>query len=396
MLKGIQLYTAMLMLIQLCTGTGYSQPTVAIADGYAEGTTGGGKGETVTVTDAVTLRSACASTPPKIIIVKGNLGTVGQVTCKSDKTIIGYDTTSGFTGNLTFSGAANFIVQNLNIRNPDGIGTGDGIESSGCSKLFVTKCTFIDCKDGSFDIKNGSDYLTVSWCRFRYPTISGHNLPNLLGHSDNNAAKDRGKLHITMHHNWYDDGCDQRMPRVRFGTVHVYNNLYACPNNTYCIGTGFECRIRVETCVFENVNQPWSDINGMANGGKIGWNDLSLTDAELPTYAPNTWPVFTPSYKFSMDSTAVIKDLLTDPVYGAGNRLAGRRVALLPHAPEIRPVDNQNSGTTHEEAASIFDCSGRRVMDGHVQDQETDRLSSGVFIMKNKNPDRGRTIRRLR
>jgi len=291
---------------------------IAVADGYAAGTTGGAGGATTTVTTAAAFKSACESSSTMLIIVDGNLGDVGQVNCKSNKTIIGKNSSSGYKGNLALSGVSNIIIQNLNISNPDGVGTADGIEATnGCTKIFVTKCTFSDCADGSYDIKRGSDYLTVSWCRFRYPSISGHNFANLIGHDDANGSQDRGKLHITMHHNWYDAGSDQRMPRVRFGTVHVYNNYYSCSGNSYCIGTGFECHIKVEACYFDNVSNPWNDINGMANGGEIGWNNLRMVNTSTPSYAPNKWPVFTPSYSYTLDNVDNVKSIV---LAGAGNR----------------------------------------------------------------------------
>jgi pectate lyase len=361
---------------------GYGQPPVAVADGYAAGTTGGAGGTTTTVTNAAAFKSACESGSPMIVVVQGNLGDVGQIKCKSDKTIIGKDTTAGFTGNLACSEVSNIIVQNLHVANPNSIGTADGIEAStSCTKIFVTKCTFTDCADGSFDIKRGSDFLTVSWCRFRYPTISGHNFPNLLGHDDANASQDRGKLHITMHHNWYDAGCDQRMPRVRFGTVHVYNNFYGCANNSYCIGTGVECHIRVESCSFENVNNPWNDINGMANGGEIGWNNLKLLQATQPTYAPNKWPVFTPSYTFVMDKVDDIKGLVTDRVYGAGNRLSRSTVATAPHLAPGTLKRNKDSEGPGGAMLPVFDYSGKRV--AYLESGEIDgRLPSGCYLVK--------------
>ena len=54
-----------------------------------------------------------------------------------------------------------------------------------------------------------------------------------------------------MHHNWWGEGVDQRMPRVRFGQVHVVNNYYNSSGNSYCVGAGFESDLLVENNVFE-------------------------------------------------------------------------------------------------------------------------------------------------
>ena len=73
--------------------------------------------------------------------------------------------------------------------------------------------------DGLVDVTNESDLVTISWNRF-----SDHDKTMLVGSSDG-ATADRGKLRITLHHNLFED-LGQRVPRVRYGQVHVYNNHY--------------------------------------------------------------------------------------------------------------------------------------------------------------------------
>ena len=88
--------------------------------------------------------------------------------------------------------------------------------------------------DGLVDITNASDFVTVSWNRFQ-----SHDKNMLIGSSDS-AAADVGKLRVTLHHNIFD-GIGQRAPRVRFGQVHVYNNLYRIqqlPTYGYSWGVG--------------------------------------------------------------------------------------------------------------------------------------------------------------
>ena len=100
--------------------------------------------------------------------------------------------------------------------------------------------------DGLLDITNASDLVTVSWNRFR-----NHDKLMLIGSSDS-AAADRGKLRVTLHHNLFD-GIGQRAPRVRFGQVHLYNNLYdvrGTPNYNYSWGVGIESAIFAEENVF--------------------------------------------------------------------------------------------------------------------------------------------------
>lgn len=100
--------------------------------------------------------------------------------------------------------------------------------------------------DGQVDITNGSDFVTVSWNRF-----GEHNKTMLIGSSDG-ATADRGKLNVTLHHNLFENNV-QRVPRVRFGKVHVYNNLYRHAHNddySYSWGVGIESAIYAENNVF--------------------------------------------------------------------------------------------------------------------------------------------------
>jgi pectate lyase len=100
--------------------------------------------------------------------------------------------------------------------------------------------------DGLLDITNASDLVTVSWNRFR-----NHDKLMLIGSSDT-AAADRGKLRVTLHHNLFD-GIGQRAPRVRFGQVHVYNNLYdlrSTANYVYSWGVGIESALFAEENFF--------------------------------------------------------------------------------------------------------------------------------------------------
>ncbi|RLK49075.1 hypothetical protein [Microbacterium telephonicum] len=73
--------------------------------------------------------------------------------------------------------------------------------------------------DGFVDITHGADLVTMSW-----NWLQNHDKTDLIGSSDS-RTQDRGQHRVTQHHNrWTDIG--QRAPRVRYGDVHVYNNLY--------------------------------------------------------------------------------------------------------------------------------------------------------------------------
>jgi pectate lyase len=119
--------------------------------------------------------------------------------------------------------------------------------------------------DGLLDITNASDFVTVSWNRFR-----NHDKLMLIGSSDG-ATADRGKLRVTLHHNLFD-GIGQRAPRVRFGQVHVYNNYYKIerlPTYGYSWGVGIESATYAQNNFFKTDNNVTPDrfisrLNGTA------------------------------------------------------------------------------------------------------------------------------------
>ncbi len=87
----------------------------------------------------------------------------------------------------------------------------------------------------------------VSWNQF-----ADHDKAMLIGNSDG-ALADRGKLRVTLHHNLFEN-IGQRAPRVRFGKVHVYNNVYRVDgdaNYHSSWGAGVESQIYAENNYFE-------------------------------------------------------------------------------------------------------------------------------------------------
>ncbi len=107
--------------------------------------------------------------------------------------------------------------------------------------------------DGLIDITHGSDLVTVS-----HNVLDEHDKTSLVGSSDS-RTQDRGQHRVTYHHNhWIDIG--QRAPRVRYGDVHVYNELYEqtkaalYPDGVgfqYYLGAGRESSVVAEENVFE-------------------------------------------------------------------------------------------------------------------------------------------------
>jgi pectate lyase len=286
---------------------------IAVPNGYAEGTTGGGNASARTVSSASDFKSAVGGTNAAVIIVNGRIDMGGDVTIGSNKTIKGANSSSGLYNGAVKVQGTNCIIQNLTI----GPHTdGDVLEVSGATRIFIHKCTFHDSSDELCSIVRQADYVTVSWCRYYFDSPTDHSYGNLIGNGDDVTA-DRGKLHVTMHHNWYDNGVKGRMPRVRYGYVHIYNNYYSSNNTDYCIGAGYECHVRVENTHFDNVDDPWADYGAPGSGGQIGWSNLKFEGCSQPTFMSNSFPVFSPPYSFSMDPVDSVENIVRN---GAGNR----------------------------------------------------------------------------
>ncbi|MFC2137800.1 T9SS type A sorting domain-containing protein [Bacteroidota bacterium] len=300
------------LFILLCISLSCAQ-TIAVPDGYAgySGTIGGGNATPDTVSTASDFKSAVTNDNPAIIVVDGRIDIGGDVSIGSNKTIVGANSSSGLYGGTIKIQETNNIIQNLSFGPSDA----DVMEASGATNIYVTQCEFYDSQDELFSIVREADYVTVSWCKFYFDNPTSHSFAHLIGNSDDRTS-DRGKLHVTMHHNWYAHDIVERMPRVRFGNVHIYNNYYNSEGNGYCIGTGVECHIRLENSYFDNVNQLWKDWDGVSSGGEIGWHNLKLVDCTVPTYFTNSYPVYSLPYNYVLDPVDSVKSFVKA---GAGN-----------------------------------------------------------------------------
>ncbi|MCA1902036.1 MAG: pectate lyase [Candidatus Hydrogenedens sp.] len=223
------------------------------------GTTGGNNTQPITITTLEDLQKHLATSEPKTIIINGTIGEglSTKIQVNSNKTIIGQNGAL-LKGSFYIKDAQNVIIRNLIIEGPGAIDVNgpDCITVDNSTNIWLDHLDVYDGQDGNIDIVNGSNYVTVSWCKFYYTSASiNHKLCTLIGNSDEKIA-DRGKLKTTMIYNWWTNGVDSRMPRVRFGQVHVVNNLYTSEGNDYCILAGTEADLRVEYNIFKNVNEP--------------------------------------------------------------------------------------------------------------------------------------------
>ena len=281
-----------------------SSVTSAYLNATQNGGTTGGKGYSEVTVDNVNDLKTHAKAGNKIIYVKP--GTyMGPVEVGSNVTIYGYQgaiiaqPTSGSA--MKLSGSKNVIIRNLKFK---GVGAHDD-DDEDClqvnhesKNVWIDHVDVYDGHDGNLDITNASDYVTISWTKFSYTSAStGHQFSNLIGNSKTKTS-DRGHLNVTIHHTWWADGVVERMPRVRFGKVHVANNLFDSKNASYCVRAAVEADIRIERNVFIGVQKALD----------LYTSDGTITAAQMiENYEENvkkkqdgTGTAFKPSYSMSL------------------------------------------------------------------------------------------------
>lgn len=324
------------------------------------GATGGaGYGE-VTVSNATDLKNH-AKAGNKIIYIKA--GTyAGEIEVGSNVTLYGYPgaiiTQPNGKSGIKISNVSNVIIRNLIVK---GTGAVD-IDANDCvqinnkaTKIWIDHLDVYDGQDGNLDIVNASDYVTISWTKFSYTSAStNHQFSNLIGNSDSKTG-DAGHLRVTFHHNWWADGVKERMPRVRFGQVHVANNLFDSKQSSNCVRAGYKADLRVENNVFIGVKKP-IDLY------EENYTAVSATGNYSEGTSGNTAgnkTAFTPSYKMTLTdvSNATKAYALRDSIKNFAGATLPAPGAALPSSSSVKPssssVASSSSSVVSSSSSSI-------------------------------------------
>jgi pectate lyase len=290
----------------------------ATADGN---TTGGAGGTAVIVTSQTDLVNYARSAGPMVIRVRGKIS-ASRVNIASNKTIEGDAPGATIDGSLYMYGKSdarlcNIIIRNLVIANETG-SEADVVSMQFADHVWIDHCDISDRRstlDGLCDMTHAVDNVTISWTIFSYPgSAPDHRFCMLISHSDDNVTEDSGRLRITLHHNWWSNNNHERMPRMRFGKVHTFNNYFSCSGNNYCIGAGVQAQVRVESNCFERVDDPHIFYNGEATAVICTNNDnqyINTTGARDQGHGS----CFTVPYQYTLDPGATVKSLV---MAGAG------------------------------------------------------------------------------
>ncbi|GGN07765.1 hypothetical protein GCM10011609_54170 [Lentzea pudingi] len=281
------------------------------------------------------------------------------LTVPADTTIIGVGRGAGITGgSLRIHNSGNVIVRNLTFRdtrdcfpqwdptdNSPGSPPGnwnslyDSVSVQRSAHVWVDHSTFTDepnvdstqplhfgrpyqVHDGQLDITNGSDLVTVSRNVF-----AEHGKTMLIG-SSNSSTTDPGKLRVSVHHNVFRNVLE-RAPRVRFGQVHVYNNLYE-GTPTYSWGVGVKSQIYAQNNYIkgiapEKIVYNWGGTAITDTGNLVDGRPVSLVNAHNaanPGKELGTDAGWTPTLNRGLEPAHRVKHL------DAGAQPAGRHLVV--------------------------------------------------------------------
>ncbi|MGJ5642248.1 T9SS type A sorting domain-containing protein [Formosa sp. S-31] len=429
-------------LLLLISSYGFAQTyNMTTPEGFGAATTGGGDGSPIILVDNYQdFKDALGLSSPRTIIVKGTI-TIPEYQSISkrvvNKTILGLpgatlenmsQTQSG-SGILNLSnGSENVIIRNLTFKGPGAydVDGRDLLTSEGCNNLWVDHCEFQDGLDGNFDIKNTTDNVTVSWCKFTYllpPKAGGsggsndHRFSNLVGSSKTNAPAD-GHFSVTFQNCYWADGCKDRMPRARNAELHILNCYYNTsvdnanaiglgggPNNTTCY---------VENTNFDNIESIFKSYNG-SDGGVV-----YLQFENCLNGINNIGSVDKPSYEYTTYNVEDVKDAVTSESCGAGATLIIDEAGTISSSCDKLSIEDNAifavkfyptvfseslffelpTSFTGKTVISIYSVTGKRVFEftsqhstHEPQELQLGQLNSGMYFCKVQNGNQSKVYK---
>jgi pectate lyase len=290
------------------------------------GISGGGSASPTVVSDYDALKNALTSETVKVVHVSGKIliPDGGRITIQDQtgKTIFGLSGSRIVSSDMSKDGSGivyikrckNFMIRNIVFEGPGAYDT-DGYDNfciDDCQNFWIDHCEFHDGMDGNLDIKNMSDFISVTWSTFSYekpPKAGGsggaddHRYSSLIGSSDG-ATEDESHLNVTFYNCWWGEGCRERMPRMRYGKLHVVNSLFSSSVSNHCIRAGYKSDILAAGNYFDNQKLPIDEYEGDYTAIKA-YNNYGADDITKKT-------AFTPPYTITViNPTAIVTPIKT-------------------------------------------------------------------------------------
>lgn len=341
-------------------------------EGYGEGVTGGRgaspeniyecttRQEIINAVEDISKKQQADSSLKAIIKIVGTVNeepdlTDGfQVIVSGVKniSIMGVDNTSVLDGlGLNFKSVDNVIVQNLTIHHPSKskLNEKDCLEFNNCKGVWVDHCELYndypsndsekDYYDGVIDVKNDSRNVTIS-----YNYVHDAWKTSLVGSGGDDVFDTR---HLTYHHNIFEN-CNSRVPMIRGGLAHIYNNKYI-----NILSRGLDSRYGAEAYVENNIYENCkNNVIGSHEEEQGYYNAKGNVFRNCKTTSVTSTCDFTPSYRYHLDDTADLDEYLAATV-GVGKIDFALSIAEPPAYEKYVISEEQILSRTIEEIGEV-------------------------------------------
>jgi pectate lyase len=267
---------------------------------------GGSLGPTVNATTLDELKTYLGSPNPYVVTFSGLIQGTDSVNITSDKTLLGVGSDAHLQGiELSMNGSRNVIIRNVAVSHVIAAGAGvanDAIVLTGAMNVWIDHCDLYsdltngkDYYDGLVEIKNGSSFVTVSRCH-----IHDHFKVSLISSGDEQVGDT--VIRATYHHNYFHN-CGSRLPSIRFGKAHVFNNYYLNNPNGSGVNSRMGAVVRVEGNHFESTENPIVFLDSTKTGywDVTGGNTFVTCTGSQPTTSTGQ---LTPPYSYTLDPVA--------------------------------------------------------------------------------------------
>ncbi|GAA3234293.1 RICIN domain-containing protein [Dactylosporangium siamense] len=277
------------------------------ADGFAQGTTGGAGGTTVTVTSYADLLRYATASAAYVIRIGGTITvpTYGyEIPVASNKTLVGLGTTGRIKNGGFFLGAGvrNVIIRNLTIGDtavasddPDDKDFDyDGIQMDTADHVWIDHNTFTNINDGYIDSRKDTSNVTVSW-----NVLGNHNKTFGIGWTDNVVAR------MTIHHNWLHDTAQRNPSADNLAYAHLYNN-YLQNVTSYGNYARGATKMVLENSYFDHVTNPYYPDSGaqLKQSGSIVVNSSGRQETRGSAFNPGSF------YAYTLDPASAVPNLV--------------------------------------------------------------------------------------
>ncbi|HEX6274974.1 MAG TPA: hypothetical protein VFZ53_18155 [Polyangiaceae bacterium] len=276
--------------------------TVQDDDGTPYLVTGGSLGETVTATTLEELTAYLESEEPLVVEFADEFSGVDAIHVASNKTLRGVGDGAHLVGiELAVENQRNVVIQNVAVSHvvAEGAGTSnDAIVLSGAKNVWIDHCELYsdlangkDHYDGLLELKNGASFVTVS-----YTSFHDHYKVSLISSGDEQVGDT--VIRATYHHNYFHD-CGSRLPSIRFGRAHLFNNFYLDNTGGSGVNSRMGAVVKVESNYFRNTDDPIGWFEGPETGTwDVANNVFEACSGSQPTESTGSLTV---PYEYTLD-----------------------------------------------------------------------------------------------